>query len=198
MCIRDRLQAAQYSDYLNEGTLVGLLGNMSPTKQPTGNVFPTSDGQIQITALTQLQVEKLFLILGIEDRLSDERFSTISGRVNNSELVADCVTLALAKNNTSFWLEALAEGGVPVAEVRAVPDVIKDPQFGYRGVFESFDSPISNDDQITLVKAGYITDQDGPMIRSKPPRLGEHSEEILTEAGFTEEDINSFRESGAV
>ena len=192
------LQAAQYSDYLNEGTLVGLLGNMSPTKQPTGNVFPTSDGQIQITALTQLQVEKLFFILGIEDRLGDERFSTVTSRIDNSELVGDCVTHALAQHNTSYWLETLAEGGVPVAEVRAVPDVIGDPQFGYRGVFESFESPISKDDRITLVKAGYITDHDGPIIRSKPPRLGEHSDEILMEAGFSEEEIKTFRQSGAV
>ena len=87
---------------------------------------------------------------------------------------------------------------IPVAEVRAVPDVIGDPQFGYRGVFESFDSPISKDDRITLVKAGYITDHDGPIIRSKPPRLGEHSDEILIEAGFSEEEIKSFRERGAV
>ena len=192
------LQAVQYSDYLNQGALVGLLGNMSPTRQPTGNVFPTSDGQIQITALTQIQVEKLFSILGIEERLADERFSTMTSRIENCDAVADFVTLALAQNNTRYWLEALAKGGVPVAEVRSVPDVIEDPQFDHRGVFESVQSPIHDNSQVTLVKAGYTTDQDGPTIRSKPPRLGEHSEEVLTEAGFSHEEIVSFRENGIV
>ncbi|MAI42314.1 MAG: CaiB/BaiF CoA transferase family protein [Candidatus Azotimanducaceae bacterium] len=192
------LQAVQYSDYFNQGALVGLLGNMSPTRQPTGNVFPTSDGQIQITALTQIQVEKLFSILGIEKRLTDGRFSTMTSRIENCDAVADFVTLALVQKNTRYWLEALAKGGVPVAEVRSVPDVIEDPQFDHRGVFESVQSPILDNSQVTLVKAGYITDQDGPSIRSKPPRLGEHSEEVLTEAGFSDEEIASFRENGIV
>ena len=54
------MQAAQYDNYLNQGNLVGLLGNASPTKQPTANLFPTKDGFIQVTALSPLAQPKTF------------------------------------------------------------------------------------------------------------------------------------------
>ena len=192
------LQASQYSGYLNEGKLIGLLGNMSHTKQPTANVFPTADGQIQITALTQIQVEKLFRIIGLEEKLSDPLFDTMTARVENHDSVRNSVVAALEKNSTAFWLENLANAGVPVAEVREVSDVIKDPQFEYRGVFEPIESPLPDNSPVTVVKAGFITDSDGPSIRSRPPHLGEHSDQILSELGFTPEEIEEFRERGVV
>jgi len=175
-----------------------LLGNMSHTKQPTANVFPTADGQIQITALTQIQVEKLFRIIGLEEKLSDPLFNTTTSRVDNHDTVRNSVVVALAKNSTAFWLENLANGGVPVAEVREVSDVVNDPQFEYRGVFEPIESPLPDDTPVTVVKAGFIADSDGPSIRSRPPHLGEHSDEVLSELGFTPEEIEGFRERGVV
>lgn len=192
------LQASQYGAYLNEGTLVGLLGNMSHTKQPTANVFPTADGQIQITALTQIQVEKLFKIIGLEEKLNEPLFSTMTSRVENHDAVREAVVAALQQKATAHWLENLAHGGVPVAEVRDVSDVVTDPQFEYRGVFEPIESPLPDGSPVTVVKAGFITDDDGPSIRSKPPHLGEHSDEILAELGFTPDDIKGLRERGVV
>ena len=192
------MQAAQYSNYLNQGSLIGLLGNASPTKQPTANVFPTSDGHIQVTALRQPQVEKLFGALGKTDDLSRPEFSTPEQRVKNTPLVNEFMCNALTTQTTAHWMKTLSEAGIPVAEIRELPEVIKDPQFEYRGVFATVPSPVDENETVTLVKAGFTTNEDGPSVRHGPPTLGEHTSEVLGSIGFSPEDIQAYRDNGVV
>jgi crotonobetainyl-CoA:carnitine CoA-transferase CaiB-like acyl-CoA transferase len=192
------VQAAQYNNFLNHGNLIGLLGNASPTGQPTANVFPTEDGFIQVTAIRQPQIEKLFIAL---DRAADfERpeFNTIKERVKNSPLVYQFLSDALTQNTTAHWMELLARQGIPVAEVRELPEVIDDPQFNHRGVFETMPSPIDKEETITLVKAGYITNEDGPEVRHGPPLLGEHTDEVLVSLGYSKDAIHALKTEGVI
>jgi CoA:oxalate CoA-transferase len=192
------VQAAQYDNYLNQGSLVGLLGNASPTGQPTANVFPTKDGFIQITAIRQPQIEKLFIAL---DRAADfERpeFNTIKARVKNPTLVNQFLSSALTQNTTAHWMDLLARQGIPVAEVRELPEVINDPQFDHRGVFETMPSPLDKEKTITLVKAGYVTNEDGPEVSLGPPLLGEHTDEILVSLGYSKDAIESLKSEGII
>ncbi|MGB1189624.1 MAG: CaiB/BaiF CoA transferase family protein [Pseudomonadales bacterium] len=191
------LQAAQLSNYLNQNQLNPLQGNASPTKQPTANVFPTADGFIQITALRQNQVEQLFSALSCESLLEDPRFETPKQRAEHPTPIAEIVADKLRTQNTAHWMNILPKSGVPAAEVRTLPEVLEDPQLAYRDVIES----LSGDDDsrsIHVVKAGYRTDQDGPLVRSPSPNLGEHSEEILSELGLTSNAISELRKKGIV
>ncbi|MCH8256422.1 MAG: CoA transferase [Proteobacteria bacterium] len=192
------VQAAQYSNYLNQGNLLGLLGNASPTGQPTANVFPTQDGFIQVTALRQPQVEKLFTLLGKKDDFEKPEFSTPNARVKNTPRVFELLSEALKENTTAHWMQLLAGAGIPVAEIRELPEVVRDPQFKYRGVFETIPSPTNADETATLVKAGYITDEDGPEVHAGPPALGEHTREILTFLGYDAETIAAFEARGVI
>lgn len=191
-------QAAQYSNYLNAGTLVGLLGNRSPTKQPTGDVFPTSDGYIQVTALRDPQVKALFEIMGVPEKLDEEPFDSARARLANPDIVKEFVAAELRKNTTRWWMEHLAPAGVPVAEVRTLPEVVEDEQLKLRGVFETLPSPLDPDKEITVIKAGFVTDADGPAVRSGPPRLGEHTALLLTELGYADADIEAMRSEGII
>ena len=191
-------QAAQYSAYLNAGSLVGLRGNASPTRAPTANVFPTSDGHIQITALSEVQLVKLFDQLGQPDKLKEEAFATARARVANSAEVHEFVSRCLATDTTANWLKRLEAAGVPVAEVRGLPEVVQDPQFESRGVFETLPSPVNPDQTVTIVKAGYITSEDGPSLRSAPPRVGEHTEEILNQLGYDAPTISRWQAEGII
>ena len=192
------VQAAQYSNYINQDNLIGLLGNASPTRQPTANVFPTKDGIIQITALRQPQVEKLFTSLGKKDDFEKPEFNTPRARVKNTPLVNTFLSEALKKNTTSHWMQKLSTVGIPVAEVRELPEVVRDPQFEHRGVFETIPSPIDAGQTVTLVKAGYVTNKDGPEVRDGPPRLGEHTNEILESLGYSAEVIEEFKANGVI
>ncbi|MEX0942694.1 MAG: CaiB/BaiF CoA-transferase family protein [Pseudomonadales bacterium] len=191
-------QAAQFSNYLNAGNLVGLNGNASPTGQPTADVFPTLDGLIQVTALRQPQVETLFEIIGETQALGQEALATPTARMAHPEEVKTCVSAALQKNTTAFWMEKLEAAGVPVAEVRTLPEVVADPQLKFRGVLEKIPSPVRTGDTVTIVKAGYITDADGPSVRFAPPGLGEHTREILLSLGFSESTIAEWDQAGII
>ncbi len=191
-------QAAQYNNYLNQGTLVGLLGNGSPTRQPTANVFATADGYVQITALRQQQVATLFAIIGLTHLLEDERFATPEARIENGQPLAEQVSKEIAKQTTDTWVERLASQGVPVARIRALPEVLEDEQLDYRDVFASMASPIDPDDTVKVVKAGYVTDKDGPMLRQAAPLLGQHTDQILSQLGYTAAEIAALKQSSAV
>ncbi len=192
------MQAAQYSNYLNQGMLVGLIGNASPTGQPTANVFPTKDGFVQITAIRQPQIEKLFTALDRVEEFQTPEFNTPKGRVKNPVLVFKFLSDALQAQTTSYWLEHLAARGIPVSEVRTLPEVMDDPQFEGRGVFETMPSPMDNKKVITVVKAGYIANEDGPTVHRGPPQLGEHTDEVLQSMGYTQSEIDDLRESNVI
>jgi len=192
------MQAAQYSNYLNQGSLIGLLGNASPTRQPTANVFPTKNGSIQVTALRQPQVAKLFKALGKSKELEKPEYSSPQQRVKNTPQVNKLVSDALSKQTTKHWMKKLAKAGIPVAEIRTLPEVVQDPQFDSRGVFETLPSPVDENKTITLVKAGFVTNEDGPTFRHGPPRLGEHTDEILAAIGLSSADIQAYRDKGII
>ena len=191
-------QAAQFSNYLNTGNLVGLKGNASPTRQPTADVFTTKDGHIQITALRQPQIEKLFEIMGCSEKLEDEAFATLPARIANDQEVRSYISEKLATDTTARWLAKLEAAGVPVAEIRSVPEVVTDPQFEHRSVFHTFASPADSSRDVTIVKAGFITDRDGPAVRQPPPLLGQHTDEILEGLGYDAPARNIWRAAGII
>jgi len=190
------VQAAQYNNYFNQGRLVGLLGNSSPTLQPTADVFPTKDGFIQVTALNQSLVEKLFTSLGRKDDLQKAAFASTESRIENKAQVHELINEALGTKTTSHWMRHLSAAGIPVAEVRELPEVANDSQFEHRRLFETIPSPLDSSDTVTLVKAGFITDKDGPQVRNRPPLLGEHTIEILKSLSYSAEDIAAFKANG--
>ena len=192
------IQAAQFSNYINQGSLIGLQGNSSPTGQPTADVFPTEDGFIQITALRQPQVEKLFAALELSEMLQQPEFVDPSARYKNPELVHQTVAAATAKKTTAQWMAILAPAGVPVALIQDIPDVLDDPQLEVRDVFAEFESPIEPGTNARVIKAGFNTDVDGPTLRTAPPALGEHTDEILFALGYDLNQIDDMRNAGTI
>ncbi len=192
------MQAAQYSNWLNQGNLVGLLGNSSPTRQPTANVFPTHDGFIQVTALRQPQTEAFFKEIGIGSMLDQEEYATPSARMSNPDLTIKAIKSAMKKATTEEWMSRLAPLGIPVAEVRELPEVAQDPQFKGRNAFVTLPSPTQSGEQITVAKAGYLTNEDGPEVVSGPPKIGQHTDEILYSIGYTHDEITKLRSNGVI
>jgi len=192
------VQAAQFSNYFNQGRILGLMGNVSPTGQPTANVFATKDGFIQITALRQNQVEKLFEALGTSEDLKRPEFIDPSSRAKNAHQVHDYLTEKLKQKNTLEWLDDLARRGIPVAEIRDLPQVIADPQLQHREVFASMASPNQPDKEIKVVKAGYMAFPDGPKANTAPPLLGADTRKILIELGYSESDYAELKSSGVI
>ena len=189
------LQAAQISNYKNQGQLNPLQGNASPTGQPTADVFSTQDGFIQVTALRQNQVEALFDAFGKREQLSEKGFRTPQERAENAEIVSDYCAQALREASTQSWLEALAKRGIPVAEVRDLSAVLQDPQLATRGVVQAIEQA---GETVHVVTSGYIANVDGPQIQSPSPALGADSGAILESLGFSDTDIEAWKHQGVI
>ena len=192
------MQASQFSNYLNQGQLLGLQGNASPTGQPTANVFPTQDGFIQITALKQNQIEQLFDALECSERLKESAFNDPLQRKQNPAVVNALLCEKLQGKTTSAWMNILPKKGIPTAEVKTIPEVLEDPQLLVREVIEQVAPTDANAESIHIIKAGYAADQDGPSITRPPPKLGEHTQEILRSLNLTSSEIDTLRSLGVI
>lgn len=191
------LQAAQYASLSVHGAQPRLTGNASQTRQPTADVFPTKDGHIQITAIRQVQVERLFKALGLQALLENPDFATEESRPRHAAALRAALLEALAGGTTRDWLERLASQGIPVADIRSLAEVAADPQFEGRSAFAALASPITGK-PIRLVQAGYTASEDGPKTQGAPPALGAHTDEVLAAAGYSKDELAQLRASGVI
>jgi len=190
------LQAPQVSAYLIHGTQPELLGNRSPTRQPTANVFATADGYIQVVALKEVQVRKLFTTLGLADRYADAAFATPDARVANTPAVNQALNEAFARADTATWQRRLIDAGVPVAEIRRFDAVVADSQFDARNAFVAID--VAGRGTLRVVGSGYVAAPDGPAPDRPPPTLGQHTDEVLRELGYSDAAIEALRRDGVI
>jgi crotonobetainyl-CoA:carnitine CoA-transferase CaiB-like acyl-CoA transferase len=192
------LQAPQVSAFLVKGSQPPLLGNRSPTRQPTANVFATADGFVQVVALKEAQVARLFDVLGLTDRYAEPEFATVNARIDGREAVDALLAPAFRSSPTAHWLGALAAAGVPVAEIRDYAAVTADPQFAGRPVFAEVPAPARAGQTVKVVAAAHTADTDPPRVDRAPPRLGEHTDEILSEIGYSAGQIAALRTGGVI
>lgn len=192
------LQTPQVSNYLINGVVPDLLGNKSPTGQPTANSFATTDGFMNVLALKEPQVTALFTAIGHPELSSDERFATAPARMERYEETYQLIADVLRTRSTDHWLQVFSEVTVPAAAIRSYPEVIADPQLQHRHAFISFPRPGHDGEAVDLIRAGYQTDSDGPDTHKPPPTHGQHTDEILTELGYDAATIAELRAAQTV
>ncbi len=182
------MQAAQMSNYLVNGTLPELLGNRSPTKQPTANVFATADGFIQVVALREAQVQALMTLLQRADLY--ETYNEPVKRIKATAEFNAVLEPAFAAHGTEHWLQALADAGVPAAPIRDLAGAAADEQNGHRRSFTEIPHPPDTGETARVVSVGFTAEPAPPLVQRPPPALGEHNEEILKELGYSQADIS--------
>lgn len=186
------------SRLVNCGQDTGLLGNMGPAMIPTADSFATGDGYILITVLTDQQFVRLCEALGREDLAAHPDYaSLVSRRANGVQLKAD-IEAALAAESAATWEGRFAAKGIPASAINTLPQVLSHPQLAHRDVLMRMPAGRDLPEEVTLVGAGFMASVDGPTGDRSPPAIGEHTEEILAELGYSEGDIAGFRGIGLV
>ena len=185
------------SNFLIAGKVPAPMGNDNFTASPSGT-FNTGDGPINIAANKQEQFEAVCDVVGQPGLKSDSRFAERQARLDNRAELKAVLEQAMATEPAAHWLGLLNKAGVPAGPVLSVPDAIAHPQIAERGMIGEFKDVPGVGRDIKLVRSGYKVDGQPAKVDAPPPTLGQHTENILAELGYSAADIEALREDGAI
>lgn len=171
------------------------MGNDNFTAAPSGS-FATKDGHINIAANKQEQWEALTEILGVEELKTDPRFQERDERKKNRKALTPLLEEKLQARPTTEWVEALNARGVPSGDILPLRAALDQPQVQHRGTLETVEVEGVGDVKLFSLSAQLKRTPGG--ITSPPPRLGAHTDEVLSGLGYTRERAMALREKGVV
>jgi len=185
----------QSAIYLNSGEIPQAMGSAHPLMAPY-QAFETADGWINLGSANQGLWEKLTKLIGAPELADEPKFATSNDRVANLGDLVAALTPHFKKETTQTWLAKLEEAGIPAGPVYDMAQMAADPQTQARGMIRD----IENSSGSTVRVLGHPVKYSGAetSIRRRAPRLGEHTVEVLTEAGYSETEIADMIDSGAV
>ncbi len=158
--------------------------------------FRTRDGYITVGANNPRLWQRLCQVIGREDLLADERFTSNAGRMAHREALTTEIESALKSRDTADWEAALLEAGVPCGPLRDYAQVVQDPHTLAREMVVTMDHPVEGEIRglgIPVKLSGTPGE-----IRRPAPLLGQHTDEILAGLGYSAAEISALREQGAV
>ena len=170
-------------------------GNDHPTLGPMG-MYKTRDGYINLAASGGRLWEAFCRELGVDSWLDDPRFSTVSSRRTNKAELNQLIEARLHDDTSENWVIRLNAVGVPCGPVNTVAEVFDDPQVKYLEMAKPVEHPISG--HIEILKNATNIEGVSSDIRMPSPLKGEHSRELLSEFGFTQDEIDRLAQSEAV
>jgi crotonobetainyl-CoA:carnitine CoA-transferase CaiB-like acyl-CoA transferase len=172
--------------YLVTGRSLARTGNVGYSGQPTSGVFATADGRrVSLGVVQQPQFEMLARLVACEQWLSDPRFTNGDLRRQHASEMHAALSAVFITKPAAEWEQKLSEAGIPCGMVRDVSEAIGLDGIDERGIKLPLHVPsLPGRSDVAIVNAGFKFSEDSPHIDVAPPRLGEHSEEILGELGF--------------
>ena len=187
--------AQHVTEYTVAGFVQRQYGNLSVTRKVTADRFRCGNGYIILAILLEKQFINLMKALDREDALADPRFADWAARTENAGALRDVIEGAMREGDPDSWEQRLTEADVPCATVKGIDEIADHPQVAERGLLQEVDSPYG---PLRLVGSGFKLAHGSGAIDRAPPHVGEHSDEILAEAGFSAEDIAGWRAGGVV
>jgi formyl-CoA transferase len=182
-------------NYLVSGELPRRYGNAHPNVVPY-QPFATSDGWVAIGVGNDAQFRRFCDVIGRPELADDPRFRTNSDRVINRDVLIPILEEIFKSRTTDEWIEALTAAELPCGPINTLDRVFRHPQVLHRRMVEEIDHPTAG--RIKLVGIPYKFSATPLAIRRHPPTLGEHTEEVLRELGYSEAEVAALRAEGAI
>lgn len=158
--------------------------------------FPTADGYAMIAAGSDSLFARLVQALGAPALAHDPRFADNPSRVRNRAALVDALSALTRERKTAEILETLRAAGVPSAPILTIDAVMDEPQTRASGMLVSVPHPRIAD--YKSVALPILWDGARPEVRRVPPRLGEHTADVLTWLGYTLDDVRGLKANGVI
>ena len=189
------LLSYQASAALNAGVVPSRLGNRHPQIAPY-DVFPAADGDFFLAVGNDEQFARLCGVIALETLAHDDRFATNPARVANYAQLRDRLLVAFQARGRADWIARLTGAGVPCGAVREVPEVLADPQVDARAMIAAVEHAAGGLVKVLGVPL-KLSDTPGS-VRTAPPALGQHADQVLAELGLNSRDIAALRQAHIV
>ena len=158
--------------------------------------WETKDGHVVMMIVEDRQFHGICRALDRADLIDDPRCATLIDRFMNAETLFAEMEDEMRKWNTAEFVARCREFDAPVAPANSIPEAMMDPQVVHAGLFMNVDHPDSG--ALRLVKSPPRFSKNDVSLRSHPPKLGEHTDSVLREFGYSDEEIADLRNKGSV
>ncbi len=182
----------QASRYLVKGEVAPQAGNNHPTSIPTG-VFKTTDGHINIAAAGQKIWARTCEALGVPEMAKRPEYANGAERLKHrDQLNAEIEAITVTKSSAE-WVDRFNQIGVPCGPIYSIDQVFADPQVKHLGIAQ----PVKGSN-LTLVGQGVRLSRTPSKLVAPPPALGQHTNQVLKEFGYSAKQIAALRKANAI
>ena len=157
---------------------------LAPDRRP----YQTKDGYVCALIYNDKQWKAFFDVIGKPEMLLKKEFVTQEARSKNYGPAYAMVAKELKKRTTAAWLEVLERADIPVQRMNSLDDIVADPHLAAIGYLDAVEHP--SEGRIKSLELPSEWSGSPPEYRRHAPRLGEHTREVLREAGLSEDKID--------
>ncbi|MFF0461804.1 CaiB/BaiF CoA transferase family protein [Streptomyces mexicanus] len=181
--------------YFATGDTPGPHGSAHPTIVPY-QALATADGHLMVAAGNDRLWRRFAEVIGEPQLADDPRFATNPDRVRHRDALVPLLEAALTRRSGAAWAEALDAAGVPCAPISTVDQALSSPQALAREMVCVLRHPTAGD--LRTVGSPLKLSATPARIRTAPPLLGQHTDDVLAETGYSAREIEELRATGAV
>ena len=187
------LMGSHITSYLRSGNEPKPKGNRMD--RASSQLYEAKDAPLMIAAGNRGQHERLFRAVGRPDIAAQ---STHDEREELYDKQTEELQKIIAQRTADEWEQHLQGSHVPAGRVRRLSESLEDPQLKARNVLHRHEKIEGIEGPVTVPLAAFKFAHGGPSIETPPPRLGQHTDEVLASLGYSKTDIAALRAEGAI